>query len=225
MSTDKIIPFGAFASLLSGLAWLVLTPFMATIGICRGICLSWADQPLIIRTLGRIVAEQGWLSFAPADTLYFSYGRFFFLVYLLIIPGVIALQRAQLQKIAQPRQFAQRAYRVLLLSLLAAAIGDFTSYGIGQFSQAAWRYGFGVEVLAWLGIMLGMLFYGIAILRQHALHPVTGWLLVLAALLMPAAFFDRLLVQYSPNAQLLPFAVVWPVIGIHLLAGRRAGSP
>jgi len=224
MSTDKIVTIGAVSAILSGPVWLTLTPFMATIGICRGSCPSWADQPLVIRTLGRAVADHGWLSFAAPDTLYFGYGRFFFLVYVLIILGLIALQRAQIQRVARQRQLTNRAYLVLLVSLVVAALGDFTSYGIGVFSQAAWRYGFGVEVVAWLGVMLGALLYGIAILQQHVFHPVIGWLLVLAALLMPATFFDRILVHYAPNAQLLPFAVVWPIVGVYLLASRHSGS-
>ena len=223
MSTDRFIRTGAFASILSGLVWLTLTPFMATIGICRGYCPFWAGQPLVIRTLGRAAANQGWLSFAAPDTLYFGYGRFFFLVYVLIIFGVIALHRAHIQRVAQPRQLAHQAYRVLLVSLIVAALGDFTSYGIGVFSQAAWRYGFGVEVVAWLGVMLGTLLYGIAILQRRAFHPVIGWLLILAALLMPATFFDRMLVHYAPNAQLLPFAVVWPIVGVYLFSSKPTG--
>jgi hypothetical protein len=224
MSADKIETIGAVASILSGLVWLTLTPFMATIGICGGSCSSWADQPLVIRTLGRVVADQGWLSFAEADTLYFGYGRFFFLVYVLVVLGLIALHRAQMQRVVQQSRFAHRAYHVLLASLMAAALGDFTSYGIGVFSQTAWRYGFGVEVVAWLGIMLGSLLYGIALLQRHTVHPVIGWLLILAALLMPATFFDKILVHYAPNAQLLPFAVVWPIVGLYLLASRHSGS-
>jgi len=224
MSIDRIIRIGAVSSILSGLVWLTLTPFMATIGICRGRCASWLDQPLIIRTLGRAAADQGWLSFAAPDTLYFGYGRYFFLVYALIMPGLVALHRAQSQRVAQQHLLADRAYRLLIGSLMVAALGDFTSYGIGVHYEAAWRYGFGVEVAAWLGVMLGALSYGIAILRQRALHPFIGWLLILAALLMPATFFDRFLVRYAPNAQLLPFAVVWPIVGIYLLAGRHTGS-
>jgi len=220
MSTAKIVRIGALASLLSGLVWLTLTPFMATVGICRGICPSWAGQPLVIRTLGRAAANQGWLSFAGPDTLYFGYGRFFFLMYVLIILGCIALHRTHIQRVAQPRQLAHRAYRVLLVSLIVAALGDFTSYGIGVFSPAAWRYGFGVEVVAWFGVILGTLLYGIALLQQHAFHPVIGWLLILAAHLMPATFFDRMLVHYAPNAQLLPFAVVWPVVGVYLFLSK-----
>jgi hypothetical protein len=224
MSTDKIETIGAVSSILSGLVWLALTPCMATIGICGGSCSSWEDQPLVVRTLGRVVADQGWLSFAAPDTLYFSYGRFFFLVYVLVILGLMALDRAQIQRVAQQSRRGNRAYQVLLVSLVVAALGDFTSYGIGVFSEAAWRVGFGIEMVAWFGIMLGALLYGIALLQRRAVHPTIVWLLIVAALLMPATFFDKILVQYAPNAQLLPFAVVWPIVGVYLLASRRSGS-
>lgn len=224
MSADKIVRIGAYASILSGFTWLMLTPFMATIGICQGNCPFWEGQPLVIRTLGRVAVDQGWLSLAAPDILYFRYGRFFFLVYVLIILGFIGLHHAHRQRVIQSHQLNHRAYVMLLVSLIIAAVGDFTSYGIGVSSQAAWRFGFGVEVVAWLGVMLGTLLYGITILLQHAFHPVMGWLLILAALLMPATFFDRFLVHYAPNAQLLPFAVVWPIVGVYLLSSRPSGS-
>ena len=224
MSVDKIVRIGAYASILSGFTWLTLTPFMATIGICQGTCPFWESQPLIIRTLGRTVANQGWLSFDRPDILYFSYGRFFVLVYVLLILGFIALHRAHIQCVIQPHPLDQRAYFMLLVSLIIAAVGDFTSYGIGVSSQAAWRFGFGLEAVAWLGVMLGAFLYGLVILRQRVFHSVIGWLLILVALLLPATFFDRVLVQYAPNAQLLPFAVVWPIVGIYLIAGKPSES-
>jgi hypothetical protein len=51
-----------------------------------------------------------------------------------------------------------------------------------------------------------------------------GWLLILAGLLMPATFFDRMLVHYAPNAQLLPSAVVWPIVGVYLLSSQTKRS-
>jgi hypothetical protein len=110
---------------------------------------------------------------------------------------------------------------LLLGSLVLALSGDFTSYGLGVFSQAAWRIGFGAEVLSWLGVLLGALAYGVAILRQRTFPPFIGGLLISAALLLPVTFFDRILVHYAPNAQLLPFAVVWPILGLYLLATRH----
>jgi hypothetical protein len=61
--------------------------------------------------------------------LYFGYGRFFFLVYLLILLGLIALLRAHIWRAGQLHQPASRAYGVLLVSLIVAAVGDFASYG------------------------------------------------------------------------------------------------
>ncbi|HET9908718.1 MAG TPA: hypothetical protein VFQ23_18865 [Anaerolineales bacterium] len=224
MPADKIVRIGAFASILSGVTWLLLTPFMATIGICQGACLYWQSQPLIVRTLGRAVANQGWLSFAEPETLYFSYGRYFFLVYVFMMLGLFALHRAHSQRVIQPHQLDRRAYIVLLSSLIIAAVGDFISYGIGVVSQAAWRGGFGLEAIAWLGIMLGAFLYGLVILRHQVFHPVIGLLLILVTVLLPVTFFDRSLIQYAPNAQLLPFAVVWPILGMYLLFGKSRKS-
>ncbi|NLG08280.1 MAG: hypothetical protein GX560_03350, partial [Deinococcales bacterium] len=53
---DALVSLGGAAAVLAGLIWLVLTPFMATIWICDPVCVDWAAQPLIVRTVGRFLA-------------------------------------------------------------------------------------------------------------------------------------------------------------------------
>src|SRR5688572_4968841 len=59
--SDLFNRLGATAAVLSGLVWLALTPFMATVGICQGRCGFWGQYPLIVRTLGRKASEWGWI--------------------------------------------------------------------------------------------------------------------------------------------------------------------
>lgn len=214
---------GIFA-VLSGIIWLLLSPLMVTVGICNGVCLTWYDKPLIIRAFGPWLADQGWLSFAPGEVLYFTYGRFFFLVYLCISLGLAGLQRFQTSRAPSVGRFTRFSYWFLLCSLLIAAFGDFLSYGIGVISEAAWRNGFGLEMLAWPGIVVGSVLYGIAMLRLRRTPAWTALILMAGAILLPLMFFDQSLVRYWPNAQLLPYSFAWTILGVYQLMSWRQHS-
>ena len=206
--------------MLSGIIWLMVSPFMATIGLCNGICASWADKPLIIRAVGPWLAQQGWLSVAPGDVLYFTYGRYFVLVYVCIGLGLTGLHQLQTRYVQSVNRFTRFSYWLLLGSLLIAAGGDFVSYGMGVISPRAWRAGFGLEMFAWMGVIAGSVLYGIAMLRLHVLPPWTGWILMLGGILLPCMFFDRTFVMYWPNAQLLPYSFAWTILGGYQLLQR-----
>lgn len=216
--------YGGLFAVLSGLIWLTLTPLMATVGICDGACSRWDDKPVVVRIAGPFLADHGLLSFAPSDALYFTYGRFFFLVYLCAAIALAGLHRALLGG-ARGDRLARVGYRALQCSLLTAALGDFLSYGVGAVSATAWRYGFGLEGVAWAGIVLGSILYGLAMARTRRMPLWTAVLLVAGAVLLPVMFLDRYLVMYWPNAQLLPFCAAWTAVGAYLLTRvRRMGQ-
>ncbi len=218
----KSARWGGLGALLSGVIWVILTPLMATIGFCQGACPSWLDKPLVIRTLGPWLARRGLLTWASGEALYFAYGRFFFLVYLGIMAGVMGIHiRARR---GQSTQFARLRYQLLLAALGIAALGDFFSYGVGVVSETAWRIGFMVEVLSWLGIVAGSVLYGLALLRARSLPPWMAVLLMLGGLLMPVMFLDRGLIMYMPNAQTLPLIVAWTILGVSLIVAERPRS-
>jgi len=78
-------------AVLSLIIWLILTPFMATIWVYdNGRFIIWERKPLLVRTIGQWLAEQGAFTFAAKEVVYFSYGRYFCLVYLLLIPTLMA---------------------------------------------------------------------------------------------------------------------------------------
>lgn len=83
--------WGELGAVFSLLIWLILTPFMATIWVYDGGRLVWEQKPLLVRTIGQWLADQGAFTFAAEEVVYHSYGRYFFLVYLLLIPTVMAV--------------------------------------------------------------------------------------------------------------------------------------
>jgi hypothetical protein len=143
---------------------------MATVGFCQGTCSLWADKPCVIRVVGRWLSDSGWFSGAPGDVLYFRYGRLFVLVYLLVIVALVALHHLQVSRSLGAATGLRRGYRMLLISLSQAAAGDFFSYGVGVVSEAAWRYGFALEMLSLPGVVAGSVWYGLAVRRAGVLQ-------------------------------------------------------
>jgi len=133
-------------AILSLIIWFILTPFMATIWVYDNGRLIWERQPLLVRTIGQWWAERGAFSFAEDEIVYFSYGRYFFLVYLLLIPTLMACHN----RYGGETKGIQRWYKILLVALIVAGVSDFVSYGLGIFSEVLWRAGFGIEMIALL---------------------------------------------------------------------------
>jgi hypothetical protein len=190
---------------------------MATIwALGDGGLMVWERQPLLVRTIGRWLADRGAFNFASDEVVYFSYGRFFFLVYLLLIPTLMACHA----RYGGENKGGQRWYKLLLLALLAAGLADFVSYGLGIFSDALWSGGFGVEMVALLVVVVAMLGYGRSLLYQPHAPRWLGRLLILAALLVPLMLFEPFLAGYWPNSPVLPLVLGWAFVGLHLWMER-----
>ena len=221
---DALVSLGGAAAVLAGLIWLVLTPFMATIWICDPVCVDWAAQPLIVRTGGRSLADRGAVTVADAYGVYVAYGRYFPLVYLGLVLGLAALHRQQAQAAGGVGPALRWSYRAALTGLALSGLGDFASYVLGAWSQAAWSVGFGVEVFAWLVAVPGLLAYGAFTLRRGVLPRWVGWAVVAAGAGVPLGFLDLTLVRYMPNSQLLLAAAAFTALGVFLLRVAR-GRP
>ena len=106
------------------------------------------------------------------------------------------------------------SYRLLLISMSIVAIGDFVSYGLGVFSDVLWRFGFAVESLVFLIVLLGSIWYGAALLRANIGLSTSGGLLIAASLLAPVMVLEDIFIGYLPNCPVLPYIVAWSVIGL-----------
>jgi hypothetical protein len=194
---------------------------MATIWVYNNGRLLWERQPLLVRTIGQWLAERGAFDFAPEEVVYFSYGRYFFLVYLLLIPTLIACHN----RYGGEAKGVQTRYIILRYGMLVAGVGDFVSYGLGIFSEILWRAGFGVEILALLVIIMATVGYGRSLLQQPLTPRWLGWLLIIASILVPAMFFEKFLTAYWPNSPVLPLVLAWAIVGVHFLFHQQLPDP
>ena len=214
--------WGGFAAILGGILGVVLTPFMASIWAYEGGTVLWEDKLVLVRIFGPVLEEAGLLSFAPEHIVYFTYGRLYFLVYLLILPGVVAFHAALPQSVQDHGNLRER-YRLLMLGLLVAMLGDIGSYWGGSGSefngiQAAGAF---VELAGLVMILGGSLIYGRGLLKAEVDAKWAAWLLILSA---PAGIlFNFLVVFYFPNGPMFFFCLSWIVLGYWTLsAGGKA---
>ncbi len=203
---------GGLTAVFSLIIWCILTPFMATIWVYGNGFMVWEQKPLLVRTAGQWLAVQGAFDFAEQEVVYFSYGRYFFLVYLLLIPTLMVFHK----RLGCEDKWCQRWYKILLYALLLAGICDFVSYGLGVFAQLLWQVGFMLELLALMVIVVATLFYGRSLLKKPIIPRWPGWLLILAAILVLPMFFEQFLSAYWPNSPVLPLVLTWSVIGLYL---------
>ena len=215
--------WGGAAAIMGGILGVVLTPFMASIWAFEGGTAVWEDKlQWLVRIFGPVLEQAGFLTFAPEHVVYYTYGRFYFLVYLLILGGVIAFHAALPQSVQDYGNLRER-YRLLILGLSIALVGDIGGY-LGNSEpdfnsiQAAGAF---IEIVGLIVILGGSLIYGRGLLKAGIDPHWPAWLLILSA---PAGILGMfLLVYYFPNGPMFFFCSTWIVLGYWTLnQGRQA---
>ena len=217
-----ITKWGGLLAILGGTLGVILTPFMVSIWNYEGGIVPWADKWIFYRIFGPILEEAGALTFAPAHIVYYTYGRLYFLVYLLILPGVISFHRALPQHVKDHGNLPER-YKLLILGLLVAMIGDIGGYwGNSEpgfnLIQAGGAY---VEIVGLLMILGASLIYGRGLNKAGAIPRWPAWLLILSA---PAGILVHLMIFYFPNGPMFFFCLTWVAIGYKTWSEKRKVS-
>lgn len=215
--------WGGFAAILAGILGIFLTPFMASIWAYEGGAVVWEETMVLVRYFGPALEQAGFLSFAPEHVVYYTYGRLYFLVYLLLLPGVVAFHAALPQRVQEYGNLRER-HRLLMLALLIAMLGDIGGYwgGSGDEFGGVQAAGAFVEIAGLVMIFGASLIYGLG-LRKAGLDPRwVAWLLIFSG---PAAIlFNCSVVFYFPNGPMLFFCMSWVVLGFWSLRETRRVS-
>ncbi len=140
------------------------------------------------------------LTFASPVAVYNTYGRIFEFVYLLILPGVIGLH--SVQKSASGR-FERWATGVLVTGLLVSFVGV-----AGDYWGDGW--GFGIELVGLLVLLVGTTLVGIASLRAKQIPAWSAWLAIVGG---PGAIAATLLIGHIPSGPTFLFACAWAAVG------------
>ena len=219
-----ITQWGGLFAILGGALGVVLTPLMASIWAYEGGTVVWDNKlQVLVRFFGPLLEHAGLLTFAPGHVVYYTYGRLYFLVYLLILIGLIAFHTALPRPVQDFGNLHER-YRLLMLGLLIAMLGDIGGYwgnSEPDFNtiQAAGAF---IEIAGLIMILGGSLIYGRGLLKSGIDPKWTAWLLILSA---PAGVLGMfLLVYYFPNGPMFFFYLSWIALGYWTLNQRGKTS-
>jgi hypothetical protein len=221
VSESWLVKVSGPAAIAGAFIALALTPFMASV---QHVGEDWATGTLLQRLVGPALEAAGLLTIGgSSEAAYEIYGKGFFLVYLLMVPAVIALHRVQTAA-GRATRVAERSYRALFVALVTALTADWVSYwGIsvpGAVGQFLWTAGFLVEMLALLVLVMATLVYGVISLRLRVVPP--GLAVLLISALPTAVAVTVLITDYVPNSIVLPWSMAWAVIGAWIWRRGRA---
>jgi len=213
--------FAAFAAVAGALIGIALTPFMAAVWVYDPPAnYWWANGSWVLRTFGPTLESAGALAVGFGifeNGSYEVYGKGFFLVYLGMVP-VVKLVHGLNAGSEKAGGLEKWSWRVMYVALLVAALGDFTSYwGIslpGSLGETLWGAGFGVEILAFLVMIVAVTVYGVVSLRLRVI-PIWASSLLIATI--PIALSGLIATQYVPNALVVPLSLVWAAISLWLV--------
>ena len=185
--------------------------------------MTWVE-----RTFGPGLESAGALSFGRADLgPYEFYGKGFFLVYLGMVP-ITWLVHQRFRKAGGHSRWELWTWRVMWVSLVVAAVGDFASYwGVslpGAVGEGLWSGGFGVEMLATAALLVSTTLYGALSLKLR-IAPVWASILLIAVIPLAAVTLGNV-VAYIPNGYAVPLSLVWAAISVWLvLQAQEAVAP
>ena len=180
--------FAAFAAIAGALIGIALTPFMAAVWVYDPpVNYWWANGSWVLRTFGPTLESAGALTVGFGifeNGSYEVYGKGFFLVYLGMVP-IVKLVHGLNAGSDKAGRLEKWSWRVMYVALLVAALGDFTSYwGIslpGSLGETLWVAGFGVEILAFLVMIVATTVYGVVSLRLRVI-PIWASALLIATI-------------------------------------------
>lgn len=146
-------------------------------------------------------------------TPYYFWGRFACLIYVAGLVGVRALPRGR-------NRLARGGRRLLVAALGLGLVGDLLAYWGGtdqsDFTLVS-SIGFGlIEIPALLLTVVGMLVYGVGLVRERGARFWPGWCLLAGGLL---AFPGAIVITYVPHGVLV---TILAGIGLALIASPRS---
>lgn len=176
--------------------------------------MPWAQliEPLVTPFLG----------FGTPGEVYATYGKVFFLVYLLFLIGLVGL-RARIS--GRAGQLERRGFQVALLGLAMNLVGNIGDYWLGEevLHQPLWGISFVIgTLLGTLVYIVGSVLLGIAILRMRVLPRWSGWTLIIAPTL--GIVLGLWPIKHLPSALVLPVGLGWMLLGYALWLGDGAAA-
>lgn len=125
-----------------------------------------------------------------------------------------------LRRTVAPGTGVRRAWRITVFALLAVAIGSILEYGLGNLVDPG--YGFGLELIGFLAIVVGTIRLAIALRREQEMPLPALVLVALSGLIVVIA--GMLLVGHIPSGPASLMLVFLIVVGVNGLPSSVRGQ-
>lgn len=179
---------------------------------------SQAGAPLWVQMLQSRLNSL--LTFAPPEVVYQTYGKGFFLVFLLFLAGLLGL-RAQAHLGLDPR--GKLGFNIIFIGLVLSLVGNVSDYWLGEsVARPISIVGFviGTEI-GYLVYLAGALLLGRALLRTSLLPHWSLWPLMVAP---PLGIFFTALIGQIPSGLIFPISLSWLIMGYALRSDQDAAT-
>ena len=220
MSTSNLIRWGGLAAMVGGALGILYSPFYALAHFATEDGASSLEAPWVAAWAGvvRPILEP-FLTFAPPDAVYLTYGKLFLFVVLGWMAGLLALHARQS---ASAGRLEKWGFRVAFAGTVLGTIGGFGAYYVGTVWAEALNFSFlAFLVPALLLFNIGYPLFGVGTLRAKVAPRLGAWLLMVGG--FPGIFLLTFLTgQLTLSLVLLNLA--WVVLGYALFADASASA-
>ena len=213
---SNLIRRGGLAAMLGGIVGILYAPFYALAYFATADGAESLEQPWVASWAGALKPRlEPLLTFAPPEDVYLTYGKFFSLMVLGWMAGLLALHAYQA---ASAGRLERWGFRVALTGTVLGTLGGIGAYWIGS----VWREAVDLSFVAFLVPMLllvgiGFPLFGIGVLRAKMAPRLGAWLLIIGGL-PGMLLLNILLGQLTLGLLLLNLA--WVVLGYSLYAAK-----
>ncbi len=218
MSSSNLIRWGGLAAALGGIVGILYSPFDALAYFATEDGAGSLEAPLTAAWAGalRPILEP-FLTFAPPEVVYLTYGKFFSFMILGWMAGLLALHARQA---ANAGRLEKWGFRVAFAGTVLGTLGGIGVYWLGSFWWGAVDISFlAFMVSALLLFGIGFPLFGIGTLRAKVAPRLGAWLLIVGGL--PGMFLlSFLLGQLTLGILLINLA--WVALGYSLYSEKAA---
>lgn len=218
MSSYNSIRWGGLAALIGGVVGILYSPFYALAYFATEDGAESLEAPWVATWAGalRPILEP-LLTFAPPEVVYLTYGKFFSVMVLGWMAGLLALHARQA---ASAGRLERWGFRVAFTGTVLGTLGGIGAYWIGSVWWGVVGFSFGAFMVpALLLFGIGFPLFGIGALRAKVARRLGAWLLIVGGL--PGMILLNIVLGQLTLA-LLPINLAWVVLGYALFSEVKA---
>lgn len=216
MSSSKWIHRGGLAAIVGGIVGILYAPFYALAYFATPDGAESLEAPWVAAWAGAVrPAVEPLLTFAAPEAVYLTYGKFFSLMVLGWMAGLLALHARQK---ADAGQLEKWGFRAAFTGTVLGTIGGIGVYWVGSFWWGIIDFSFlafMVPTLLLFGV--GFPLFGIGALKAKVASRLGAWLLVVGGL--PGMIVLSIALGQLTLA-LLPINLAWIILG-HALFSEK----